>query len=111
MSTPKSSVKPTGEHVLTMIESVYRLFTETGILFNQYKNEPSSGSIAIQEQKNFPKAELVRDVHYRGILSMEAAADHLVVFADSLTEPSKTVAPWTCVKGLAGGVCDRYMVS
>ncbi|HJZ12149.1 MAG TPA: hypothetical protein VJ521_08360 [Acidobacteriota bacterium] len=31
---------------------------------------------------------------------MEAAADHLVAFADSLTEPAKTVAPWTCVRGL-----------
>ncbi len=90
----------TREHVLTMIDAVNRLFRETGRLFNQYQNEPSSRSIAAQEQMNFSTPELVRDVHYRGVLSMEAAADHLVSFADLLTEPSKTVAPWTCVRGL-----------
>ena len=31
---------------------------------------------------------------------MEAAADHLMVFADSLKAPAKTMAPWTCVRGL-----------
>ena len=100
MSTPKSSVTVTREHVLTMIDAVNRLFNETGRLFNQYQNEPSAESIAVQEQMNFSTPELVRDVHYRGVLSMEAAADHLVSFADLLTEPSKTVAPWTCVRGL-----------
>jgi len=90
----------TREHVLTMLDTVNRLFSETGRLFNQYQSEPSSGSIAAQEQMNFPTPELVRDVHYRGVLSMEAAADHLVSFADLLTEPSTTVAPWTCVRGL-----------
>lgn len=90
----------TRENVLTMLDAVNRLFTETGRLFNQYENEPSSESIAAQEQRNFPKPELVRDVHYRGLLSMEAVADHLISFADLLTEPAKTVAPWTCVRGL-----------
>lgn len=31
---------------------------------------------------------------------MEAAADHLIAFVDLLAEPSKTVAPWTCVRAL-----------
>jgi len=83
-----------------MLEAVNHLIAETGTLFNHYQNAPSCESIAVQEQKNFPKAELVRDVHYRGVLSMEAAADHLMAFADSLTEPAKTVAPWTGVRGL-----------
>jgi len=100
MSTPKPSVTATREHVLMMLDATNRLFTETGNLFNQYQNEPSPGSIAAQELMNFPTPELVRDVHYRGVLSMESAADHLVSFADLLTEPSKTVAPWTCVRGL-----------
>lgn len=100
MSTPKSSVTATREHVLTMVETVNRLFSETGRLFNQYQNEPAAASIATQELVSFPTPELVRDVHYRGALSMEAAADHLVSFADLLTEPAKTGAPWTCVRGL-----------
>jgi hypothetical protein len=100
MSTPKSKLTIDPEHVLRMIDAVNRLFSGTGNLFNQYQNEPSPGSIAAQERMNFPTPELVRDVHYRGMLSMEAAADHLVSFADLLAEPSKTLAPWTCVRGL-----------
>src|SRR5215207_2228019 len=100
MSTPKSKLIIDPEHVLRMIDAVNRLFSETGNLFNQYQNEPAPGSIAAQERMNFPTPELVRDVHYRGMLSMEAAADHLVSFADLLAEPSKTLAPWTCVRGL-----------
>jgi hypothetical protein len=100
MSTPNPSVMATHEHVLTMLDAVNGLITGTGQLFNQYQNEPSSNSIAVQERMNFQKPELVRDVHYRGVLSMEAAADHLMAFADSLTEPAETVAPWTCVRGL-----------
>ena len=65
MSTPKSSVTVTRAHVLKMIDVVNRLFSETGRLFNQYQNEPSSGSIAAQEQMNFSTPELVRDVHYK----------------------------------------------
>jgi hypothetical protein len=99
MSTPKPKTVR-AHHVLEMVDVVNRLFSETGGLFNQYENEPVSGSIAAQERTSFQKPELVRDVHYRGVLSMEAAADHLVSFADLLIEPAKTVAPWTCVRGL-----------
>lgn len=99
MSTPKFKIV-SAQHVLAMVDVVNRLFSETGRLFNQHENEPLSGSIAAQERTSFQKPELVRDVHYRGVLSMEAAADHLVSFADLLIEPAKTVAPWTCVRGL-----------
>jgi hypothetical protein len=100
MSTPKSKIVIDPEHVLTMTDTINPLFNETGRLFNQYQNEPSAGSIAVREIASFPSSELVRDVHYRGVLSMEAAADHLVSFADLLMQPAKTVAPWTCVRGL-----------
>ena len=83
-----------------MIDTINHLFDETGRLFNQYQNEPASGSIAAQEIASFASPQLVRDVHYRGAMSMEAAADHLVSFADLMTPPAKTIASWTCVRGL-----------
>jgi hypothetical protein len=83
-----------------MISAVREFIDETGRIFNQYGNEPAETSIAFQEQQSFPNKELARDVHYRGMLSMESAADHLMVFADSIVSPAKTVAPWTCVRGL-----------
>ena len=70
------------------------------IVFLAKRADYSINTRTAQEQMNFSTPELVRDVHYRGVLSMEAAADHLVSFADLLTEPPKAVAPWTCVRGL-----------
>lgn len=90
----------THEDVLNMLSSVHGLIEGMAQIYNQYNNEPVANSIAHQEQHGFPNPELARDVHSRGMLSMESAADHLMVFADSLNEPAKTVAPWTCVRGL-----------
>ena len=90
----------TRENLLNSI-SVMRLFIdETAQVVNRYKSEPTEDSLATQERNDFPNKELIKDVHYRGNLSMEAAGDHLMVFADSISEPAKTIAPWTCVRGL-----------
>jgi hypothetical protein len=98
--TQNTNINFTREDVLKMLSAVHDLIDGTAQIYNQHNNEPSPNSPAIKEEKNFPKPELVRDVHYRGILSIESAADHLMVFADSIAEPAKTVAPWTCVRGL-----------
>jgi hypothetical protein len=96
----KAAPNFTGVDVSNMLSIVNGFTTETSRLINAYNNEPTANSIAIQEKTSFPDRESVEDVHYRGILSMEAAADHLMAFTDSLAEPAKTVAPWTCVRGL-----------
>src|ERR1043165_316327 len=98
MSNPNLNF--THEDVINMLSAVHDLIDETAQIYNQYNNEPASTSLASQEQSSFPNPGLVADVHSRGMLSIESAADHLMVFADSLAEPVKTVAPWTCVRGL-----------
>jgi len=101
MSNPQNgNPNFTHEDVLNMLSSVHGLIDGTALIYNQYNNEPSSNSLAYQEQNSFPNQKLAKDVHYRAMLSMESAADHLMVFADSICEPAKTVAPWTCVRGL-----------
>lgn len=90
----------TREDVLSMLAAVHALIDGLAEIYNQYNNEPALNSIAFQEQQSFPNPGLVKDVLSRGMLSMESAADHLMVFADAIAEPSKTVAPWTCVRGL-----------
>jgi len=90
----------THEEVLNMISAVNDLFDGSGQIFNQYHHEPAANSQATQERKSFTKPGLVRDVHYRGILSMEAAGDHLVAFTTCVAEPAKTLAPATCIRGL-----------
>ena len=90
----------TYENVVNMISGMHRLIEGTAEIYNKYNNEPMSDSVAYKERNNFPKRELVEDVHYRGILSMETAVDHFMAYADLITEPAKTIAPWTCVRGL-----------
>lgn len=90
----------THKDVLNMLSAVNDLFDGTGRIFNQYQHEPAANSIADQELKSFPKPSLVNDVHYRGMLSMEAAGDHLMGFTACMAEPAKTLAPATCVRGL-----------
>jgi hypothetical protein len=96
----KQDKKFNGKDVLNMLFAVNDLFDGSGQIFNQYHHEPAVNSIAAQEQQNFPKPGLVNDVHYRGMLSMEAAGDHLVGFTACIAEPAKTLAPATCVRGL-----------
>lgn len=86
--------------VISMLSVVHEFIAESSRLYNAYNNEPAPNSIAMVEKMSFPDNEKVESVHYGGILSMEAAADHLMVFADSLAEPAKSIAPWTCVRGL-----------
>ncbi|HMD89138.1 MAG TPA: hypothetical protein VKF38_08245 [Anaerolineaceae bacterium] len=92
--------KFTYEDVLNMLSTVHNLIDGSAQIYNKYNNEPASGSLAVQERNSFSNQVLIKDVHYRGILSMESAADHFMAFADSMTEPAKTIAPWTCVRGL-----------
>lgn len=86
--------------VKNLLSVLHILLKETGTIFNQYHNKPISNSIAFNEIVNCSNAELVDDVYSRGLLSLEVAGDHLVGFADLLAEPVKTIAPWTCVRGL-----------
>lgn len=90
----------THKDVLNMLSAVNDMFDGTGRIFNQYHHEPAANSIADQELKSFPKPSLVNDVHYRGMLSMEAAGDHLMGFTACMAEPAKTLAPATCIRGL-----------
>jgi hypothetical protein len=86
--------------VKNLITVLDEFLKRTSEFFNKYNNEPSDDSIAIQERVTFPNEVSVKNAHYGGFMSMEAAADHLMVFKDSIVEPAKSIAPWTCVRGL-----------
>ncbi|MER3496443.1 MAG: hypothetical protein C4320_06455 [Armatimonadota bacterium] len=90
----------TDADVLTMLSILHEFTAETSQIYNAYGNKASGKSLAEQEKSSFLNRKSVESAHYGGLLSMEAAADHLMVFADSFAEPDKTVAPWTCVRAL-----------
>src|ERR1051326_9210639 len=66
----------THEDVINMLSAIHDLIDETARIYNQYNNEPAATSLAFQEQSSFPNPGLVADVHSRGMLSIESAADH-----------------------------------
>lgn len=90
----------THKDVLSMLSAVNDLFDGAGRIFNQYHREPAANSIAVQERQSFPRPGLVTDAYSRGMLSMEAAGDHLAGFAACMAAPAKTLAPATCIRGL-----------
>jgi hypothetical protein len=90
----------TAKDVLNMVSAVTSFIETSGEIYNRCPDEEIAESIAFREQESFPKQLLVKDVYARGGQSMELAADHLMAFADCFVEPAKTVAPWTCVRGL-----------
>lgn len=100
MSSIARSELYTRENILGSISALRYLADETARVINKYNNCPVTDSTAIRERNSFPNNELVKDVHSRGSLSIESAGDHLFVFIDSISEPAKTIAPWTCIRGL-----------
>ena len=90
----------TTEDVKNLISVLGEFLSSISELIDKYNNEPSDGSLASQERINFPNETSVLNAHYGGFLSMETSADHLMVFKDSIVEPAKSIAPWTCVRGL-----------
>jgi len=96
----QSNPNLTRDDVLSMLSAINSLIERLSEIYNPYNNEPAANSIAYQEQNTFPDPESAKTAHYSGMLSMESAGDHLMAFVDCVAEPSKTVAPWTCVRGL-----------
>jgi hypothetical protein len=88
-NSANAGLNSTVDDLLNMLSVVRSLLAETSRLFSQYDNQPAADSPALQEKTSFPEPELIKDVHSRGRLSMEAAADHFMVFADS-TNPVNT---------------------
>jgi hypothetical protein len=93
-------MEPGIEFMENILSTLHKFIDGSADLINKYKSEPAKGSIFIQERDTFPNQELVNDVFWRGALSMESAADHLMVYIDSITEPAETIAPMTCIRGL-----------
>lgn len=98
--TPNAISQAIQQDVVEMVSAVKAFIDETALLYSPYENKPAIGSKAEREQSAPPFHDLAKDTHYSGILSLESAADHLMLFADAFVAPAKTLAPWTCARGL-----------
>ena len=50
--------------------------------------------------RRYCEPERITDAYIQVNLLFEGAADHLIAFTKTVTEPATTIAPWTCVRAL-----------
>ncbi|HMP39233.1 MAG TPA: hypothetical protein PKA05_02540, partial [Roseiflexaceae bacterium] len=63
-------------------------------------NDVLPGSQAEAEMNSFKEPGRVQDAYIQANLLLEGAADHLIAFTKTVTEPATTIAPWTCVRAI-----------
>jgi hypothetical protein len=100
MQGNNKSVEFSPTDVKEMVVHIDDLFKQTSNLYNRYRSEPQDGSQAKKEIRDSAYPTLLETAYSIGSISIEAAGDHLVGFADLLKEPVKTIAPLTCIRSL-----------
>jgi hypothetical protein len=65
-----------------------------------YGNTPTTNSVADQELATFTRQESLRSAYSQGIILVEVAADQLIAFKKTVSEPVQTIAPWTSTRAL-----------
>jgi hypothetical protein len=86
--------------VARAVQTTRSLHHEVGQLMNDLGHEPSRASRAAMELRTFDHRGSVRTVYSLGTMLLEVAADQLMAFAKTVTEPVQTIAPWTCVRAV-----------
>jgi hypothetical protein len=82
------------------VKAISTLHDSTGAFINKSENHPSLNSQADREIRTFPIAESVITGYCQGGTLIEVAADQLMAFVKTVTEPAQTIAPWTCVRAV-----------
>jgi len=88
----------TRDDVTQMTQALYHLHEESGRFLNECGHQPSETSTATTELSTFQEPEPVKTAYAQGNALIEVAADHLMAFVRTTTEPVQTMAPWTCVR-------------
>lgn len=101
----------TVEDVLRMVLAIQNLHDETARILNTLGHPPQPGSQAEVELSSFQEPDCVQDTYIQANLLIEGAADHLIAFTKTVTEPAATIAPWTCVRGaLESGALAAWLL-
>jgi hypothetical protein len=100
MANAQNNLEVSAEQLENALSSVRDFHAGMAQIYQQYGSQPASNSQALQEQSSFPNKMLIADVHSKGILSIESAADHFMGFAYCLTPPANIYAPLTCVRAV-----------
>lgn len=88
------------EKALSSIEAVNEFMKETSVLWNQYQYQPLPNSQASKELAKFPRPESIGTAYSQGTFLIEVAADYVFAVTKTISEPSQTIAPWVCARGV-----------
>jgi len=88
------------EQARAMLDAVPSLHNAIADFSNDHLGKSFSNCPAEREMASFPDSEIIRTAYSQGSILVEAAADHLMAFSKTLTEPVETFAPWVCVRSV-----------
>lgn len=90
----------TRDNILHTVRALRDLHDEIGGFLNGYEHKPSPNSQAALELRTYQRPESLTTAYSGGSVLIEVAADQLIAFAKTVTEPVQTIAPWTCVRAV-----------
>lgn len=94
------TVEITYEQAMNAVNMVQQLHDKTGTLFESQGLDPNNNSIAANELQNFKRPKSVLTAYSQGGSLIDIAADHLIAFTKTITEPAQSIAPWTITRSV-----------
>jgi hypothetical protein len=94
------TVEITYEQAINAVKMVQQLHDKTGAFFESQGLDPTVNSIADKELQEFRRPESLFTAYSQGVSLIEVAADHLIAFTKSITEPAQSIAPWTIARAV-----------
>lgn len=91
---------PTLDEAISMVQAVNSLHDNTASFFNESGHQPSPNSKAALELRTFQRPESVATAFSQGAVLIEVAADQLMAFIKTVSQPAQSIAPWTCTRAL-----------
>ncbi len=90
----------TVEKAFRVVQAVRDLHDDTGKFLDQYGHRPSPNSKAFLELHSFQRPESLITAYSQSGILIDVAADELIAFTKTVTEPAQSIAPWTCVRSI-----------
>jgi len=86
------------DNAIRMVQTVNNMHDIVGQFVNSCGLQPSPKSQAASELNMFQRPESLTTAYSQGTILIEAAADQLMAFTKTVTQPVQTVAPWSCLR-------------
>lgn len=90
----------TRDDALRIIQALRELHDRIGQFLNESGQRPSADSRAATELRTYQCPKSLETAYDQGSMLVEAAADQLMAFTRTVSEPTQTIAPWTCVRAV-----------